>query len=74
MRTKNKKLRGNKKEMLLLVDQNTKLDKGTGKGNLRGRNKNCCQYPKAQSPRERKRYPPGNGRFMRLCECLCRCG
>lgn len=32
MRMKNIKLRGNKKEMLLLVDQNTKLEKGMCEG------------------------------------------
>lgn len=32
---------------------------GTGKGNVRGRNKNCYQHSRVQSPRERKRYPPG---------------
>lgn len=71
---KNIKVRGNKKEMLLFVDQNTKRIFfffffrlfGTGKGNV---------APRVQSPPERKRYPPGwkVDAWVGLRECLRRC-
>lgn len=68
---KNIKLRGNKGEMLLLVDRRTKtIFSGLEQGNVRGRNKNFYQYPRVQSPWERKRFHR-NGRLMRaLVVCV----
>lgn len=57
---KNIKLRGNKEKNAAACWSKHKTNySGLEKGNVRGRNKNFYQYPRVQSPWERKRFPPG---------------
>lgn len=65
MRMKNIKLKGNKKEMLLLVDQNTKLEKGMCEGEGGGVSKTAI-YTRECRVRGSGRDIHRDGRLMRV--------